>query len=564
MSGTYTVADYLFDRIAELGVRHIFGVPGDFNLGFLDTVLAHDQLEWVGNNNELNGGYAADGYARLKGFGAMVTTFGVGELSAINASGGSYAEYAPVLHIVGAPSTATRKKGGKVHHTLGDGDFTHFFDMARHVSCAQAWLDDTSAPADIDRVIRTMLAEHRPGYIVLPQDIADVPVYRPDEPINQDEVRRHTTSSGALKAFAEAAAEFLDGRQATVLTDMLVLRVGARDQLINLLDHCDLPYCTLTWGKSIVYENSERFAGIYTGVASPPATKDAVENAERLIAAGVEFTDSTSAGFSMRINPENMLRIDPGKVTVGGRGFAPIAMADALDTLTTIITTDATVSPHPLKKETVSPTTEVDPDTPLTQNELWTIIADWMPGDTLCLADQGTSFFGMAQKPVPDTTLFMGQPLWGSIGYTIPAALGAAIGDDRNRRPIVLIGDGSAQLTVQEIATHLRQKTCPVIVLVNNDGYTIERTIHGPDQAYNDIAPYNWQYIPKAFGATDDTALVLDARTPNQLREALAQAEQATDKLVFVEVHTDADDTPDFLATVFDAIKASGSQPAGE
>ncbi len=112
----YTIADYLFDRIYEAGATDIFGVPGDFNLPFLDNVIASDKLRWVGNTNELNAGYTADGYARERGFSAFVTTFGVGELSAVNATAGSFAEYAPVLHIVGAPSTALQDSKRRIHH----------------------------------------------------------------------------------------------------------------------------------------------------------------------------------------------------------------------------------------------------------------------------------------------------------------------------------------------------------------------------------------------------------------------------------------------------------------
>ena len=124
---TYTVGDYLLDRLAELGVTEVFGVPGDFNLEFLDHVVAHPRVRWVGNANELNAGYAADGYGRLRGMSALITTFGVGELSAANAIAGSYAEHVPVVHIVGAPAKDAQGARRVVHHSLGDGDFEHFF-----------------------------------------------------------------------------------------------------------------------------------------------------------------------------------------------------------------------------------------------------------------------------------------------------------------------------------------------------------------------------------------------------------------------------------------------------
>ncbi|HAH14149.1 MAG TPA: indolepyruvate decarboxylase, partial [Pantoea agglomerans] len=127
---TFTVGDYLLTRLQEIGVKHLFGVPGDYNLQFLDHVIAHPAISWVGCANELNAAYAADGYARCNGAGALLTTFGVGELSAINGIAGSYAEYLPVIHIVGAPATQAQLQGDCVHHSLGDGDFQHFIRMA--------------------------------------------------------------------------------------------------------------------------------------------------------------------------------------------------------------------------------------------------------------------------------------------------------------------------------------------------------------------------------------------------------------------------------------------------
>ena len=148
-----TVSDYLLQRLNEIGINHLFGVPGDFNLAFLDRVIAHPRLAWVGCANELNAAYAADGYARSQGAAALLTTFGVGELSAINGTAGSYAEYLPVIHIVGAPSQQAQRRGDLIHHSLGDGDFSHFLRMQREVTVAQAALTADNACAEIDRVI---------------------------------------------------------------------------------------------------------------------------------------------------------------------------------------------------------------------------------------------------------------------------------------------------------------------------------------------------------------------------------------------------------------------------
>jgi indolepyruvate decarboxylase len=137
MQPTYTIGNYLLDRLVDCGIDRLFGVPGDYNLQFLDRVIAHQALGWVGCANELNAAYAADGYARIKGAGALLTTYGVGELSALNGVAGSYAEHIPVLHIVGAPGTGAQQRGELLHHTLGDGDFTHFARMSEQITCTR-------------------------------------------------------------------------------------------------------------------------------------------------------------------------------------------------------------------------------------------------------------------------------------------------------------------------------------------------------------------------------------------------------------------------------------------
>ncbi|WP_286867807.1 thiamine pyrophosphate-binding protein, partial [Pantoea sp. UBA5035] len=180
----FTVGDYLLARLQEIGVGHLFGVPGDYNLQFLDRVIAHRDIGWVGCANELNAAYAADGYARCRGAAALLTTFGVGELSAINGTAGSFAEYLPVIHIVGAPASGAQKRGDCVHHTLGDGDFRHFLRMAGEVSTATAQLSPGNATAEIDRVLATAMREQRPGYLMLAVDVAEAEVAPPAAPLD--------------------------------------------------------------------------------------------------------------------------------------------------------------------------------------------------------------------------------------------------------------------------------------------------------------------------------------------------------------------------------------------
>ncbi|MET2909945.1 alpha-keto-acid decarboxylase, partial [Mycobacterium tuberculosis] len=215
----YTVGDYLLDRLAELGVSEIFGVPGDYNLQFLDHIVAHPTIRWVGSANELNAGYAADGYGRLRGMSAVVTTFGVGELSVTNAIAGSYAEHVPVVHIVGGPTKDAQGTRRALHHSLGDGDFEHFLRISREITCAQANLMPATAGREIDRVLSEVREQKRPGYILLSSDVARFPTEPPAAPLPR---YPGGTSPRALSLFTKAAIELIADHQLTVLADLLV------------------------------------------------------------------------------------------------------------------------------------------------------------------------------------------------------------------------------------------------------------------------------------------------------------------------------------------------------
>ena len=552
MSKQYTIADYLFDRIAEAGATEIFGVPGDFNLTFLDNILASDKLRWVGNTNELNAGYAADGYARERGFAAMVTTFGVGELSAINATAGSFAEYAPVLHIVGAPSTALQDSKGRIHHTLGDGVFNHFIKMVEPVTVARAQITPDNAASEIDRVIRLILKKHRPGYLMLSPDVAKTPIYPPTTKLVDSE--ENITSQAALADFKEALKAFLPNKTTTLMADLMVHRLGLQNQLKALIADTDIPYTTLSWGKTLLDENSSRWAGTYAGVASRPVVKDMVENCECLIKIGVQYTDTTTAGFSQDIDENAVVDLHYERASIAGKNFAPIALKDALQVLHEVMTSGIKIVAKQFCEEVKPHEQHGKDDEPIRQDDLWHIIADALDDKNLVFSEQGTAYFGISDVRLPEGVTSYGQPMWGSIGYTLPASLGGAIASP-HKRSILLIGDGSALLTIQEIAVMIQERINPVIVLINNNGYTVERAIHGENQYYNDIPKCDWHLMPKAFGATDDNSLLLKAETAGELKAALKQAAATKDKLVMLEVIADKHDIPPLLADICAALK---------
>ncbi|BAV40079.1 alpha-keto acid decarboxylase family protein [Mycobacterium ulcerans] len=537
----YTVGDYLLDRLAELGVSEIFGVPGDYNLEFLDHIVAHPIIRWVGSANELNAGYAADGYGRLRGMSAVVTTFGVGELSATNAIAGSYAEHVPVVHIVGGPSKDAQGARRALHHSLGDGDFEHFLRISREITCAQANLMPATACREIDRVLCEVREQKRPGYLLLSTDVARFPTEPPGAPLPP---LAGGTSPRALSLFTRAAADLIGDHQLTVLADLLVHRLQAIKELEALLSADVVPHATLMWGKSLLDESSANFLGIYAGAASAEPVRKAIEQAPVLVTAGVVFTDMVSGFFSQRIDPARTIDIGRYQSSVADQVFAPLEMGAALQAVATILTKRGISSPP-----VAVPPAEPGPptpgrDEPLNQEMLWNRLCEALTPGNVVLADQGTSFYGMADHRLPQGVTFIGQPLWGSIGYTLPAALGAAVAHP-DRRTVLLIGDGAAQLTVQELGIFSREGLSPVIVVVNNDGYTVERAIHGETATYNDIVSWRWTDVPGALGVTNH--LAMRAENYGELDDALTAAAEQQDRMVVVEAVLPRLDVPPLL-----------------
>lgn len=547
----YTVADYLLDRLAEAGVRHLFGVPGDFTLAFLDHVERHPTVEWVGCANELGAGYAADGYGRLHGLGAVSTTFGVGELSAISAVAGSYAEHVPVVHIVGAPTTAVQAAGRASHHSLGDGDFAHFARMTAEVTAAQEVLSVDDAPGQIDRLIAEVRHRRLPGYLLVPADVAEAEAEPPSSPLPDADV---VTDPVVLARFRDAVAARLEAADTVaVLADILVARLGAEDALHRLLSH-GLAHASLLWGRRVVDESASAYLGPYLGAASAPAVRAGIEDADLLILAGVQFTDLTSGFFSQRIDTTRTVEIRGEHALVGDDDFRPLAMRHALDAVAAEVA--VRVDRFRLDDPAPAPPTPQTPDAtgPLSQSALWHEVAAFLrDGDTV-LADQGTSFYGMAGERLPHGVVFGGQPLWAAIGFTLPAILGAALARPE-RRPVLLIGDGAAQLTAAELGTLVRQGIPAIIVVVDNAGYTVERVIHGLHEKYNDIATWDWTALLAAMDP-DRTSTGVRVDTTHDLRRALADARESP-TLTLIQAVVPQDDVPPVLADLAAAAAAA-------
>lgn len=557
MTQTIRLAEYLFTRLKQLGVDAIHGVPGDYNLTLLDYVEPADLL-WVGNANELNAGYAADGYARMKGLGALVTTYGVGELSAINAIACAYAERAPVVHIVGTPSRASQDARLMIHHTLGDGEYRHFSQMYSHVTVAQTnLLDPQTADNQIDAAIQQCLIHSRPVYIEVPVDMvdADISATRLKTKIThpQNIIGRsfNTTLTRILERIYAA-------KQPIILVDSGARGLGLLDSVQDLVDVTQWPTFTTISGKSLVDMSAANVHGIYRGSFAQPATKTFFESSDLVLCFGPHFTSTNTYNWSSVPSTSATISFDYTTVNIFGDTVRNLSSKLLVEQL--LKSLDHNKVPRQsqelsLPRDELLSLSDNPAAESIKQDRLWRSLATFLrPGDIL-LGETGTAGYGVREMCLPKHTRLFTPITWLSIGYMLPACQGASLAQREliqsgkyhglsGGRTVLLIGDGSFQMTAQELATIIRHHLDVVVFLINNDGYTIERCIHGKNQGYNNVT--SWQYLKALgfFGAPDDSYIAL-ARTYGELADILQDPKLADGKgLRMVEVSLEREDAP--------------------
>ncbi|ARQ07370.1 TPP-dependent 2-oxoacid decarboxylase, includes indolepyruvate decarboxylase [Macrococcoides canis] len=533
------IGQYLIDALHVNGVDKIFGVPGDFTLAFLDDIIRHDSVEWVGNTNELNAAYAADGYARVNGLAAVSTTFGVGELSAVNGIAGSYAERVPVVKISGGPSSVAQKEGRYVHHSLGEGIFDSYSKMYAHITATTTILTVDNAVEEIDRVIHTALKEKRPVHIHLPIDVALTEIEIPHAP------KVYTHESQNVDAYIQTVEKkLMSAKQPVIIAGHEINSFKLHEQLEQFVNKTNIPVAQLSLGKSAFNEENVHYLGIYDGKIAEESVREYVDNADVILNIGAKLTDSATAGFSYKFDTENIIYINQNDFKAGDVVSNNVSLIDLVNGLNSINYKNETEFPVYKRSDMQYDLN----DSPLTQRNYFKMMNAFLEKDDILLAEQGTSFFGAYDLSLYKGNQFIGQPLWGSIGYTFPSLLGSQLADV-NRRNILLIGDGSLQLTVQALSTMIRKDIKPIIFVINNDGYTVERLIHGMEEPYNDIQMWNYKQLPEVFGGKE-TVKVHDAKTSNELKTVMDNVQADKDHMHFIEVHMAVEDAPKKLIDI--------------
>ncbi|KAH0356835.1 pyruvate decarboxylase, partial [Aureobasidium melanogenum] len=532
---TITLADYVFARLHQLGIRSVFGVPGDYNLRLLDFVEPAG-LHWVGNCNELNSAYAADAYARIHGVSALITTFGVGELSAVNGIAGAYAEKAPIISIVGTPARATQEARTNVHHTFADGDFNRFAAMHTHVTIAQTnLLDPRTAPEQFDVTVQQALIHSRPVYIQLPTDMVDVKVSAAGlkskislPPISSGD--NESQVSGRILELMHSAKKpliFVDGESRCL--DIL-------EEINDLVKATGWPVWTSPFGKGLVDEHLESFQGIYSADLGSEGAKSYFESADLALVFGPHYSSTNTGLFSSIPKQAISVSFSERHVKIATEITRDVSNKKLVAMLLEQLDHSKISKPEAMSKPS-KVTSSVESSGSLTQKDFYRVINPMLkPGD-IVMGETGTASHGTRDLVLPSGSYYFTAVTWLSIGYMLPAALGASLAqrdsenwrkrsgskDTSKDRVVLFIGDGSLQMTVQEISTMIREKLNIIIVVINNDGYTIERVIHGRKQTYNDIAPWRYLQALNMFGATEEEVETntFSARTWRELEAAI-------------------------------------------
>ncbi|KAJ3669025.1 hypothetical protein LUZ60_010975 [Juncus effusus] len=558
-----TLGRHLARRLVQVGATDVFSVPGDFNLTLLDYLIAEPGLNLIGCCNELNAGYAADGYARARGVGACVATFTVGGLSILNAIAGAYSENLPVICIVGGPNSNDYGTNRILHHTIGLPDFSQELRCFQTVTCYQAVVNNLEdAHEQIDTAISTALKESKPVYISISCNLAGIP--HPTFAVDPVPffLSPRLSNKMNLEAAVEACADFLNKSVKPVMVGGPKLRSSkAQKAFVQLANASGYPIAVMPSGKGLVPENHPHFIGTYWGAVSTTFCAEIVESADAYLFAGPIFNDYSSVGYSLLLKKEKSVIVLPDRVIVAnGPAFGCVLMSDFLRELAKRVKCNTTAFDN--YKRIFVPDGEpasCDPDEPLRVNVLFKHIQAMLSGQTAVIAETGDSWFNCQKLKLPQGCGYEFQMQYGSIGWSVGATLGYAQAA-KDKRIIACIGDGSFQVTAQDVSTMLRCGQNSIIFLINNGGYTIEVEIH--DGPYNVIKNWNYTGLIDAIHNGEGKCWTSKVKTEEELVKAIAKAtEEKKDCFCFIEVIVHKDDTSKELLEWGSRVSAANSRP---
>jgi TPP-dependent 2-oxoacid decarboxylase len=520
-----TISRYLLERLHAYGVRHIFGIPGDYSIGFYKAITRSGLLEAVNTCDEQGAGFAADAYARTVGLGACCLTYAVGGLKAVNTTAEAYAEKSPVVIISGAPGVGERLRGPHLHHIVRD--FDSQLKVYQEVTVACTVLENpATAFSEIDRVLSAALRYKRPVYIEIPRDMFNVagePEHIPTAfhlPVSNPDALQ--------EAVREAVALIEASEKPVIMADVEVKRFGLEHTLLRLVEATNIPFVTTVLSKGMLSERHPLFLGVYQGALSHTATREYVESSDCVIMLGAMMTDINLGLFTASIDPARSIYVSSEKAAIFHHAFEQVTMDGFVDGLTAANLTrrNADGLPHPDAPAPFVP----DAGKTLSVPRLFEAINAFVDDDTAVVADTGESLYFSGDLLIHNEAEYYSPGYYTSVGFAVPAALGAQLGD-RRKRPLVLVGDGAFQMTGVELSSIVRAGLNPIVVVFNNGGYGTERPLDsGPH-----VELLRWNYARFVDVLQAGRSFVV--RTEDELSAALQQARAADDQFSLLDVH---------------------------
>ena len=535
-------AEYLVRKLEELGVNDFFGLPGDYNFELLYAIENNPDTNWIGCTNELNAGYAADGYARERGFGAVVTTYGVGELSVMNAIAGSFAENVPVVHIVGTPSSKHLENKTLIHHNFQEPKPFAYAEAYKNILETVAFLSRDNAKLEINRVLKALVKERKPVYIAIPSDVAKMEISEREAHIDwqSDEETLNTV-------VARINEKIRNSKRPVILGDVLVKRFDSKIEFKELVEKTGIPTTNFLMGTDLIDTDLENYVGTYfSGLMNKPAEK-LINNTDCLIAVGPIYSDLNAFGFNLPFKINSHVAIYGTYTYVDGIKFENVKMSDVLDKLSSVVTKHE----YHLEKEDFYYSKTETPQGELSSEYIYPRLQEFLRENDVLFAETGIIPQGVARIKLPNNADLQTQTLWGSIGWATPAAFGAAVAKP-NKRVILFTGEGSHQLTAMELGSMLRYGAKPIVLVLNNKGYTIERVLSNKsDDKFNDIVQMNYSRLARVF---EGDVWSTQVKTQDDFDKALRVA-QIMNKLCYIEICTDQMDIPELTLKMIKSLK---------
>ena len=547
-----TINQYLLKRLKSLGVDHVFGIPGDFILPLFETMV-DNEVQHVAACNELNAGYAADGYARIRGLGAVAVTYGPGSFSLVNAVAGAYAEEVPMVVISGGPQTSAYESRPVLHHLMLD-KYETSLNIYRNITAYAELLDDPDSACDrIDEALSICLAQKRPVFLEIPSDIQ---LSKVDAPANELNYRKHieTDRDQARQASIKLVNKIMSSKSSVILPGHEIHRWHLQDKVKKLLELTGIKAASLFIGKADYLEHQQNCIGSYQGAGSQAEVRDYVEAADTVVFLGAVPSDFNLGGFTAKLDESQKVIVWDNRVELEGETFENVSIVDVVDELLERLPEDPGSekpdAPVQCFSHTPGEIPDAVPGSPLSNKRFYDRLVNFFDeGDTI-LADAGCAI-NITHLQLPKDSQYVASCYWASIGMAFGATLGACFACEDDKRVIAVEGDGSFQMTAQELSSLGRYGKSPVVFVVNNKGYTAERLIH--DGPFNDIPAWRYHLLPQAFGGGEG----VDVHTEDELEEAMEKAAhwQGPGPLL-VEVHVDPFDASEAFKLMSEVLRS--------